>query len=130
MQENQNKELTETIHNDEENIVATNEVGSDTIFASNTEALDAENITNQKKQKKKKAKFVDDGRVIADMSLQGTRHYNPRYSDKPRTERIKITARERWAMFKAAIQVFGPWVAIFFGSIGLVIFLLWLWWGR
>ncbi|MCL2862164.1 MAG: hypothetical protein FWE22_07125 [Firmicutes bacterium] len=87
--------------------------------------------TSNKKRKEKKEKFVDDGRVIADMSLKGTKHYDNRYSERPKKkERISITRGERWAMFKAAMLVFGPWLLIFLASIGVVILLLWLWWGR
>lgn len=44
------------------------------------------------------------------------------------TARVKLSARERWAIFRAAVQVIFPIMLIFILAMGLgLLLLLWLW---
>lgn len=63
-----------------------------------------------KKASNKKNKFIDDGRSIADMNIEGFSWYTP---NKYATERknlsdLKLTRKERMAMILGALQAILP----------------------
>lgn len=84
----------------------------------------------KKKSSKKKPEFIDDGRSIADMNVEGFSWYMPK---KFQTERqnlsdLKLTRKEKWAMiigaFKAIIPVVFVMIALLFGL--FLLMALWL----
>ena len=85
----------------------------------------------QKKQKKEKIVYIDDGRTIADMSpvvesrkRGGTGERAPK-RETPR--RPRATFREQLSTFFAAQRMmFGPMI-VTIGIISLAFLLLWLW---
>jgi hypothetical protein len=84
----------------------------------------------EKKEKKKKEKFVDDGRVIASMDSEYITGYKSREARKNREElrESNLTRRERWAIYKAALGAVMPVFGIFMISLVIVILLLYFFW--
>ncbi len=83
-----------------------------------------------KKEKKKKEKFVDDGRVIASMDNEYITGYKSREARKNREEirESNLTRKERWAIYKAALGAVMPVFTMFIISIIIVILLLYFFW--
>lgn len=78
----------------------------------------------RKEKKKKKQKFVDDGRTIVDMNIEGTRwyrgkNYNP---DRP-----KLTFKERFAIFRGAFLAMLPALLCTIAGLTVAAILVWLW---
>ena len=84
----------------------------------------------QKKEKKQKQKFVDDGRVIASMDNEYITGYKSRESRKNREElrESNLTRKERWAIYKAALGAVMPVFGLFIISLVIVLFLLYFFW--
>jgi hypothetical protein len=71
---------------------------------------EVEDESDNKKVSNKKDKFIDDGRSIADMNIEGFSWYTP---NKYGTERknlsdLKLTRKERMAMIFGALQAILP----------------------
>ncbi len=81
-------------------------------------------------KKDKKEKFVDDGRVIADMDCEHITGYKSKKERRNREElkEMQITRKERWAIYKAALQQFMPALGMFIGSVLIVILLMYFFW--
>ena len=81
-------------------------------------------------KKDKKQPFIDDGRVVADMDCEYITGYKSKKQRKNREElsEMQISRKERWAIYKAALQQFMPVFGMFLISILLVIFLLYFFW--
>ena len=83
-----------------------------------------------KPEKKKKEKFVDDGRVIAPMDNE----YITGYKSKEQREKrqalrdAKLTRKERWAIYKAMMANVMPVMGMFFISLIIVILFLYIFW--
>lgn len=82
-----------------------------------------------KKQKKVKTKTVyleDKGETLYSMAaLSGMTPEELDELNEKKKNRIDATAKERWAMFLAAMQVFGPLlliVLVAFGAAGLLMY--------
>lgn len=82
--------------------------------------------------KKNKQKFVDDGRTIANMNVEGMPWYNPQTAGKGQDsdgdsnanrpqEPIKLTGKETAAMIKGVIAAALLIAVIFIGVFGLFI---------
>ena len=85
-----------------------------------------------KKEKKKKEEFVDDGRVIASMDhecINGYRSKEEREKHRQLQE-LNLNRKERWAIYKGALRSLLPSFAIFIGSLIFVILFLYLVWIR
>jgi hypothetical protein len=89
-----------------------------------------ENENDSKDTTKKKPTFVDDGRSITDMNVEGFSWYMPRRytNERKNLSDLKLTTKERFAMIFGALQAILP-VAItmfilLFGAFLLVA--LWL----
>ena len=80
--------------------------------------------------KKKKIKTVyaeDKGETIYSMAgLYGRTPEEQEEYDRKNKNRIQATAKERWAMMKAAFLVYGPLLLIVVGSFGLSALLMYL----
>lgn len=83
--------------------------------------------------KRRKDDFVDDGRVIADMSIDGMPGTFPRRRRKPpapygvveeKPEPVKLTLKERIAAYGGVFAAYAVFGIAMFGGLGLVI---WLW---
>ena len=81
-------------------------------------------------QKKKKPKIVyleDKGDTIYSMAaLSGRTPEEQEEYDKKRKNRISATAKERWAMMRAAFEVYGPVLLICVGSFSVAALLMYL----
>jgi hypothetical protein len=79
---------------------------------------------------KKKSKIVyleDKGDTIYSMAaLEGRTPEEQEEYDKKRKSRITATSKERWAMLRAAIEVYGPVLIICIGSFAVAALLLYL----
>ena len=80
--------------------------------------------------KKKKTTYVDDGRTIANMNVEGMPWYNPKKDEKiPETASYEPNAKETLAIMggilKAAMLVAGIFVLAFTGFI-LFSYFVWL----
>lgn len=89
-------------------------------------------MKEKKERKKRKEKFVDDGRVIANMDYEHITGYK---SSKHRENRqalkeAQISRKERWAIYKAAFWNFMPIFFIFMGAFLIMILLLTIFWMR
>lgn len=81
-------------------------------------------------RKNKKQKFIDDGRTIADMNLEGMPWYNPvtakrageeALTDEARSELASLNGRETAAMIKGVMAA-----ALLVGVIFIVVFFLFI----
>lgn len=80
------------------------------------------------KNKKKKTVYLEDkGDTIYSMaSLEGRTPEEQEEYNKKRKNRVLVTGRERWAMFQAALSVYGPLLLICVGSFFVVALLMYL----
>jgi len=82
------------------------------------------------KDKNRKETFVDDGRSIADMNIEGFSWYTPKkYStERQNLSDLKLTKKEKLAMILGALQAILPvafmMFALFFGLFLLMAFWL------
>ena len=86
----------------------------------------------KKKEKKKKEKFEDDGRVIADMDFEHITGYRSKKHRENRQalKEANLSRKERWAIYKAYFSQCMPLFGVFFLSIVLVLCLLYIFWIR
>ncbi|MBE7067930.1 MAG: hypothetical protein E7381_01370 [Clostridiales bacterium] len=84
----------------------------------------------EKKSKKKKEKFVDDGRVVASMDSEYITGYKSRKSRENRKalREANVTRKERWAIYKAALGAVMPVFCMFIVALVLVLFFLYFFW--
>ena len=82
------------------------------------------------KKEKKKEKFEDDGRVIADMDFEHITGYRSKKQRENRKaiQEAKLSRKERWAIYKGAFMQYMPIFGLFFLSIIFVIFFLYFFW--
>ena len=82
-------------------------------------------MEEKEKSKKKKVKYIDDGRTIANMNVEGMKWHVPEKQKRAKTElsKLNITKAERRAMMIGALQVILP-IALAFIGIFLAIFLM------
>ena len=81
----------------------------------------------KKKQKPKIVYLEDKGDTIYSMAaLEGRTPEEQEEFDKKRRNRISATAKERWAMIKAAFAVYGPLLLMVVLAFGLAAFLMFL----
>ncbi len=73
-----------------------------------------------RKKKKKKAKYVDDGHTV--YSMEGLTGKQPDPQDRP-----QMTGKERWALIRAAFSHYLPSFLIVLGSFIVVAVLIYLW---
>lgn len=83
--------------------------------------------------RRRKDDFIDDGRVIADMSVDGMpgsflrrkrRPPTPYDTERDKTEKVKLTRKERVSVYGGAITAYALFGLLIFGAFGLFI---WLW---
>lgn len=73
-----------------------------------------------RKKSKKKDDFVDDGRTISNMNVEGMPWYRPPQSSdpSPNSEKIELTKEERrsymWGVLKAALLIALVFAGVFF----------------
>lgn len=82
-----------------------------------------------KKTPNKKATFVDDGRSITDMNIEGFSWYTPkRYAtERQNLSDLKLTRKERFAMIFGALQAILPIALTMFLLLFGVFLLMALW---
>lgn len=82
------------------------------------------------KKEKKKEKFEDDGRVIANMDFEHITGYKSRKHRENRQalKEARLSRKERFAIYKAAFAQTMPIFAIFLGSIIFVLLFLYFFW--
>ena len=82
------------------------------------------------KEKKRKEKFVDDGRVIAPMDGEHINGYKSKAHRENRQalREANLSRKERWAIYKGVLSNVMPIFAIFFASLVIAICLLYLFW--
>ena len=82
------------------------------------------------KKEKKKEKFEDDGRVIANMDYEHITGYKSRKHRENRQalKEARLTFKERMASYKAAFMQYMPIFGLFFASIIFVILFLYFFW--
>lgn len=91
--------------------------------------------SNQGKGKKEK-KLKDDGRTVANMDIDGMPGHIPQRKRHKQTKaqqewaKIKLTRKERRAMFWGALLAILPWVLLYGGLFFLLLLLLDLFWLR
>ncbi len=76
--------------------------------------------------KKKRQPFVDDGRTIAEMNIDGMPWYRPDRGKKVKEE-AKPTGKERRAMYRAGYLAYLPSLLASLAGLGLAVLLVWLW---
>ncbi len=76
-------------------------------------------MSKEKKQKKEKVKYVDDGRTIADMSRVGG-------GSAPRKDGQKATFKESLKTYFAAVRLMFKPMLVTLGIITLAFFIMWL----
>ena len=83
-----------------------------------------------KKEKKKKEKFVDDGRVVASMDSEYINGYKSKEHRENREalREARLSRKERWAIYKAALAHVMPLFGIFLASLLFVILFLYTFW--
>ena len=78
---------------------------------------------SNKKNKKKKTVYIDDGRTIADMS--GLSGRTPLSTDQPYLRGARGTAKERWQTYLAAVKMmFLPMLAVIGGIMLIFVIVL------
>ena len=84
----------------------------------------------EKKEKKKKEKFVDDGRVVASMDCETINGYRSKkhHDNRRALKEARLSRKERWAIYKAALGATMPVLGMFLCGILLAIFLLYFLW--
>lgn len=80
--------------------------------------------------KKKKEKFEDDGRVIANMDFEHITGYKSRKHRENRQaiKEARLSRKERFAIYKGAFMQYMPVFGLFFASIVFVILFLYFFW--
>lgn len=80
--------------------------------------------------KKKKEKFEDDGRVIADMDFEHITGYKSRKHRENRQaiKEARLSRKERFAIYVGAFKQYMPIFGLFFASIVFVILFLYFFW--
>ena len=80
--------------------------------------------------KKKKEKFEDDGRVIANMDFEHITGYKSRKHRENRQaiKEARLSRKERFAIYKGAFMQYMPIFGLFFASIVFVILFLYFFW--
>lgn len=86
----------------------------------------------KRKEKKEKQKFVDDGRVIASMDSEYINGYASKQQRENRQalREARLTRKERWAIYKAALAHILPVFFMFLCSVFFVIIFLYFVWMR
>jgi len=81
------------------------------------------------KKKKEKEKFIDDGRTVADMNVEGFKWYVPEKvkAEQKKIHDLQITKKERRAMIKAALTTVLPVVLLYILGFFLVFVLIIIW---
>lgn len=83
-------------------------------------------MKKDKEKKKKKDKFEDDGRTVADMNVEGMPWYRGKNYD-PESRPPKLTFKERFAVFKASFLSMLPVLFCTLAGLAIAGILLWLW---
>ncbi|MGN1147952.1 MAG: hypothetical protein ACI4TB_05985 [Lachnospiraceae bacterium] len=83
--------------------------------------------------KKKREKFVDDGRTVANMNVEGMPWYNPALSDTPDKEKkssepLELTGKETAAIMKGVLAAALLVALVFVGVFALfILFCVFVW---
>lgn len=77
--------------------------------------------------KKANKEELDTETTFADMNVEGMPWYNPNRKNGKKGEKIRLTAKEKWAMFKAGVSVLVPYVLII-AVVFLLMYLLAYFW--
>lgn len=100
-----------------------NLIGANENIRSTNKEINSNNETNSNKERSKgKAKFVDDGRSIADLNIEGFSWYIPKRLKREKTElaNLNISKKERKAMilgaFSAILPVAGFIIVMYAGA--------------
>lgn len=75
-------------------------------------------------KKEKKEEFVDDGRTIYNMNVDGFSWYDKNNKGK---DKVYVTKEEKRTLIKAAYRTYLPILLIVLLAFGITIFLIYLW---
>ena len=78
-----------------------------------------------KKDKKKKREFIDDGRTVADMNVEGMPWYRGKNYDPQKAP--KLTRKEKFAVFKGSFIAMLPALLCTIAGLSVAAILIWLW---
>lgn len=78
------------------------------------------------KRKKDKTVWVDDGRTVSDMNVEGMPWYVKGGYPK---KKERITFKERLALIFGAYKAYLPFLLVVMCSIAIVFLLIFVWWG-
>lgn len=82
------------------------------------------------KQKKERQEYVDDGHTIYDMDGVGRTGWWSSFrkdAEKKKQQPVGLTAKERWAVIRAAMSTYLPVMMIILLGFGLTMLLLSFW---
>lgn len=75
-------------------------------------------------KKSKKKDFVDDGRTVYDMDVEGFKWHDRK---KQKKDGLDINRREKWAMYRGALAAYLPKFFIILLAFALTMGLIYLW---
>jgi len=81
----------------------------------------------KKSQNKKEEIYIDDGRTIADMNVEGMPWYDKNKEKRKKPERI--TFKEKMAVLWGAYRAYLPGLLIIATAMAAVYLLIMVWWG-
>lgn len=86
-------------------------------------------MEEKEKTKKKKVKYIDDGRTIANMNVEGMKWYVPEKHRRAKSQLadLKITKSERRAMIKGALLAILPIVFAYIGIFFVIFLIIYFW---
>lgn len=76
------------------------------------------------KNKKKKEKFVDDGRTVYDMDVEGFSWHDRKAKKK---NNLVVDKKEKWVMIRSALVAYLPRIITLIAGFGLAYGLIYLW---
>jgi hypothetical protein len=82
----------------------------------------------EKKDKKKKIIYIDDGRTVSDMNVEGMPGYD-KDRDKRKKDPEQLTFKEKLAVVFGAYRAYLPFLLILIGSLVLLWLFFYFVWG-
>ncbi len=89
-------------------------------------------MQEEEKRKKKKAKkkyiYIDDGRTVADMNVEGMPGYDKLKNEKKKDPE-RLTFKEKMAVLFGAYRAYFPYLVIMILALSIVYLLIYIIWG-
>lgn len=87
-----------------------------------------EDNAKERKKKKQKIVYIDDGRTISDMNVEGMPGYDKQKNQKKNPE--KLTFKEKLAVVFGAYRAYLPFLLIMVGTLVLLWLFFYFFWGH